>query len=188
MEDLKLDILVLNTYNSLTLGIADISTYPDPNTTTSPSLTIQIPGGFDTVSIDFVQNQFNVLNSTILGITESGDDLLPLPDGIYTITYSVTPAYENYVTKTIQRVDQLQEKFDNAFMKLDMMECDMAIKKQSKVDLNTIYFLIQGSIAAANNCAVDTANTLYRQACLMLDNFIKNDCGCSGNNYLINFQ
>ncbi len=73
-------------------------------------------------------------------------------------------------------------------MKLDMMECDSAIKKQSKVDLNTIYFLIQGSIAAANNCAVDTSNTLYRQASLMLDSFIKNNCGCSGNNYIINFQ
>ena len=29
----------------------------------------------------------------------------------------------------------LQEKFDSAFMKLDMMECDLAIKTQQKVDL-----------------------------------------------------
>jgi hypothetical protein len=114
--------------------------------------------------------------------------LIPLPDGIYTLTYSVAPAYENFVTKTIIRVEQLQEKFDNAFMKLDMMECDLAIKTQAKVDLNSVYYMIQGSIAAANNCAVDTSNKLYIQANKMLNNFIKTNCGCSGNNYIINFQ
>ncbi len=187
MADLSLNILVVNTYNKLTLGVADISTYPDSPAVINPSLEIDIPG-FGVTSVPFVPNQFNVLNSTILGITESGDDLVALPDGIYTITYSVTPAYENYVTKTIQRIDQLQEMFDNAFMKLDMMECDMAIKTQSKKDLLTVYFFIQGSIAAANNCAVDTANTLYRQASNMLGNLIRNNCGCTGSNYLINFN
>jgi hypothetical protein len=103
------------------------------------------------------------------------------------LKYTIAPAYENYVNKTIIRVDQLQEKFDNAFMKLDMMECDQAIKTQSKVDLNSIYFFIQGAIAAANNCAVDTANKLYAQANKMLNNFVKSNCGCSGNNYVNNF-
>ncbi len=94
----------------------------------------------------------------------------------------------NFVEKTIIRVEQLQEKFDEAFMKLDMMECDRAIKTQQKVDLNTIYFFIQGAIAAANNCAVAESNKLYNQANMMLNNFIKNNCGCSGTNYVLNFQ
>jgi hypothetical protein len=85
------------------------------------------------------------------------------------------------------RTAKIQEKFDSAFMKLDMMECDSAIRMQSKVTLNTIYYLIQGSIAAANNSAIDTANKLYAQADKMLDNFIKTNCGCSGNNYVNNF-
>ncbi len=85
-------------------------------------------------------------------------------------------------------MDQLQERFDEAFMKLDMMECDMAIKKQSKVELNTIYFFIQGAIAAANNCAIDVANKLYVQASKQLTNFSKNGCGCSGTNYVTNFN
>lgn len=86
------------------------------------------------------------------------------------------------------RTDKIQEKFDNAFMKLDMMECDMAIKTQQKVTLSSIYFLIQGSIAAANNLASTQSAKLYQQANMMLDNFLKNNCGCSGNNYIINFQ
>jgi hypothetical protein len=52
------------------------------------------------------------------------------------------------------------------------------------VDLNSIYFFIQGAIAAGNNCAEIEATKLYNQADKMLNNFIKNNCGCSGNNYV----
>jgi|SRR6185436_9048172 len=187
MADLKLDILVIPTYNKLTLGIADISTYPAMPPISSPSLTIEIPNGFGNITLPFIPNDFNVLNSLSLGLSASGEDLTPLPDGVYTITYSIAPAFENFVTKTIIRVEQLQEKFDNAFMKLDMMECDRAIKTQSKVDLSTIYFFIQGSIAAANNCAIDVSNTLYSQADKMLCHFIKNNCNCHGTNFITNF-
>ena len=185
---MTLDILVVPTYNTLTLGVADASTYDtNPPVVSSPTLEVTMPG-FAPVFVPFNVNDFNILNSASLGLSAVGDPLIALPDGIYTLTYSVAPAYLNYVTKTIIRVDQLQEKFDNAFMKLDMMECDLAIKTQAKVDLNSVYYMIQGSIAAANNCAVDTSNKLYIQANKMLNNFIKTNCGCSGNNYIINFQ
>ena len=72
-------------------------------------------------------------------------------------------------------------------MKLDMMECDRAIKQQSKVDLNTIYLLIQGAIAAANNCSSIDSLKLYNKADSLLTHFLKNDCGCSGNNYVLNY-
>lgn len=187
MPTLKLDILVINTFNSRTLGIADISTYPtNPPAVTSPTIEITVPG-FLPVALVFVPEDFNVFNSTTLGLTPLGADTVPLPDGVYFLKYSVAPAYQNYVDKTIMRVDQIQEKFDNAFMKLDMMECDSAIRTQAKVQLNSIWYMIQGSIAAANNCAVDTANKLYTQANNMLDNFIRNNCGCTGNNYINNF-
>jgi hypothetical protein len=148
---------------------------------------MNIPG-FGDVSLPFNINDFNIYTSQSLGITAVGEPLIALPDGVYYIKYSVTPAYQNYVEKTIIRVDKLQEKFDSAFMKLDMMECDAAIKKQQKVDLNSIYYFIQGAIAAANNCAVATSNKLYAQANRMLDNFIRNNCNCYGNNYINNFN
>lgn len=185
---LQLDILVVPTYNTLTLGIADASIYPtNPPVVSSPTIEITVPG-FDVVSLPFNVNDFNIFNSLSLGLTTFGQPLLPLPDGVYKLRYTVAPAYENFVEKTIIRVEQLQEKFDEAFMKLDMMECDRAIKTQQKVNLNTIYFFIQGAIAAANNCAVAEANKLYNQANMMLNNFIKNNCGCSGTNYVLNFQ
>ena len=187
MPTLKLDILVINTFNTRTLGIADISTYPtDPPNVSAPSIEITMPG-FDPVILPFVPEDFNVFNSTSLGLTPVGSDTVPLPDGVYFLKYTVTPPYQNYVEKNIMRVEQIQEKFDNAFMKLDMMECDSAIRTQAKVQLNSIWYMIQGSIAAANNCAIDTANKLYVQANTMLDNFIRNNCGCTGNNYIVNF-
>jgi len=134
----------------------------------------------------FNVNDFNVYTTANLGITPIGVNQ-PLPDGVYHLKYSVAPSSVNFVKKSIMRVEKLQEKFDGAFMKLDMMECDRAIKTQAKVDLNSIYFFIQGSIAAANNCATQEAMKLYNQADRMLDNFLKNNCGCSGNNYVVNF-
>jgi hypothetical protein len=186
MADLKLDILVLPTYNVLTLGIADASTYPDdPPIVVSPTIEITVPN-FGLVVLPFVVNDFNLFNSASLEITEVGINQ-PLPDGIYKLRYSIAPAYENYVDKTIMRTEKIQEKFDRAFLQLDLIECDRAIKTQSSVTLNTINFFIQGSIAAANNCAEYESNKLYTQANNMLDSFLKSNCGCSGNNYQLNF-
>ena len=184
---MTLDFLVINTYNTKTLGVADISTYDtDPPNVTAATMQIKVPGFSIPVDIPFNVATFNVYTSATLGLS-SPTALTPLPDGVYYLTYSVTPANVNFVEKSIMRVELIQEKFDKAFMKLDMMECDSAIRTQSKVDLNTIYYMIQGSVAAANNCAVDTANKLYLQADRLLNNFIKNNCGCSGNNYINNF-
>ena len=183
-----LNFLVINTYSTLTLGVADTSTYVGTPTgatmvVTLPSGTKTLSGG-TTVSIPFTPNDYNVFNSATLQLTAVGTTTA-LPDGIYGLSYSITGV--TAVNKSIMRTDKIQEKFDNAFMKLDMMECDMAIKTQQKVTLNSIYYLIQGSIAAANNLASVQAAKLYKQADMMLDNFLKNNCGCSGNNYIVNF-
>jgi len=185
---MTLDFLVINTFNTKTLGVADISTYDQqPPVVTSPTMQITIPGYTNPVSIPFIVQDFNVYNSIILGLNDSSAGLQPLPDGIYTLKYSVAPSNVNYVQKTIMRIDKIQEKYDNAFMKLDMMECDGPIRTQAKVDLSSIAFMIQGAVSAGNNCAVDTANKLYEQANRQLDYFISNNCGCSGNNYINNF-
>jgi len=187
MPTLKLDFLVIPTYNSLTLGVADTSVYPtDPPVVTNPEMSITVPG-FGIVTLPFNVNDFNLYTSSNLGITPVGVEQ-PLPDGVYFLRYTVDPAAENYVERSIMRVERLQEKFDTAFMTLDMMECDRAIKTQASVTLNSINFFVQGSIAAANNCAIEDSLRLYRKADTMLDNFINNNCGCTGTNYLINFQ
>lgn len=181
---MTLDILVIPTYNTKTLGIADSSTYDtDPPVVSSPTIQITIPG-FASIILPFTVNEFTVYSSMTLGITAAGEATVDLPDGVYNLKYSVAPAYLYYVEKSIVRVDRLQQKFDEAFMKTDMMECDRSIKQQAKVDLNSVWFFIQGAIAAANNCAVDEANKLYAKADRMLDTVLQGVCGCTGSNYV----
>ena len=184
---MTLDFLVINTYTTETLAIADTSVYDtDPPVVSAPTMQITVTGYTSPVAIPFNVQQINTYNSIILGLTVF-PDTAPLPDGVYFMRYSVAPSTVNYVEKNIMRTAVIQEKFDSAFMKLDMMECDRAIKTQQKVNLTSIYFFIQASIAAANNCAIIESNKLYTQANSMLDNFIKNNCYCSGTNYVVNF-
>lgn len=181
---LILDFLITPTYSVKTIGITDTSTYQtDPPEVDAPSLEVSIPG-FNTVNTVFVPGSLNLLNSTILGITTDGED--PLPDGVYVFRYSISPADTNFVEKTIMRVNQLQEKFDAAFMKLDLMDGNSKLKKQQKISLDTIYYFIQGAIAAANNCATTEAVRLYQKADRLLYEFTQRG-ECCGITFPNNF-
>lgn len=187
MAALNLKIVVLPTYDVSSINVADASTYPtEPPVVVDPFL-LATPPGFLPVTLPFNVQGNNILTSDKLGITASGV-IEPLPDGIYTFNYTISPSSVNSTTVTIMRVDRLQEKFDKVFMSLDMMECDNSVKTQAKVNLNTIYLLIQGAMAAANECAIIEANQLYVQASNMLDAMLKKNCGCTGNNFLVNFK
>lgn len=178
-----IDILIIPTYDLTTLAVMDNSTYDgaDPIAT----LTIEVPG-FDTVTgLQFNTSTLNIYNSVDLGISTEVENL---PDGNYCVSYLLDGETEASVTKRIMREDVLQQKFDEAFMKLDLMECDKAIKKQSKVELMSIYFFMQAAMAASNNCSVNDATRLYIQADTMLNSLISENCSCSGNNYVINFS
>lgn len=187
MADLKLKIVVLDTHDVESILVADASTYPDdPPIVTTPSLLMTAPGFLPTFAVFNVQG-YNLLTSDMFGISPAGE-IQPLPDGLYEFTYSIAPSATNFATITIMRVNQLMEKYDKAFMSLDFMVCDSAIKTQAKVTLNTIYLLIQGAVAAANECALIESNKLYDKASAMLDTLLKKNCGCTGNHFIVNFN
>lgn len=178
-----IDLLIIPTCDLTTLAVMDNSTYDGA----PPIVTLDIePPGFDiAVGLPFTVNALNIYDSVDLGISTAVENL---PDGNYCISYMIDGETEASITKRMLREDSLQQIFDEAFMKLDMMECDRAIKKQSKVDLMSIYFFMQAAMAAANNCAVVEATRLYTQAETMLTSFISKNCGCFENNYTITFS
>tara|TARA_R110002167_G_scaffold120236_3_gene298007 strand:+ start:1041 stop:1607 length:567 start_codon:yes stop_codon:yes gene_type:complete len=188
MSDYNLDLVTSCNNNMLYLVITDASYYPtDPPVAFFPTIKIT-PPGFDSVSLPFVVNSTKVFGSDDLGLSEAGIKQ-KLPDGIYKLEYTIS--YDTGTTlasvdKTLMRVDDLLEKFNNAFLKLDLMQCDQDLAKQTSVNLNTIRFFIEGSVSAANNCAEQEAIKLYNKANKMLSHL--NRCGCSGTNYLINFR
>ena len=163
------------------LAIMDSSTYD--GFPLSPILKIT-PPNFNEVTMPFLVGEMNSYTSITLGVDEN---ITNIPDGIYHYEYSITPADDTRIKGSFMKVDRLLELFDTVFMKLDMMECDRAIRTQDKVELSTIYFMIQGAISASNRCADKEATQLYNQAKRMLDYRMKDCCGDSGNNYMINF-
>lgn len=178
-----IDILIIPTYDLTTLAVMDNSTYDGAPPTVT--LDIEVPGFAEATGLPFTVNTLNIYDSVDLGISTVAENL---PDGNYCISYMIDGETEASVTKRIMREDALQEKFDEAFLKLDMTECDKAIKQQSKVSLMSIYFFMQAAMAASNNCAIVDATRLYIQADTMLNSFISENCGCSGNNYVITFS
>lgn len=171
-----LDLLYLDSHSVENLIIADISKYPTGYTISTPTIEITVPS-FETISIPFTAQGIQIYNSDALGLTSGDCDIVPLPDGIYKIKYSIYPAYKYYVNKSFLRIERLLEKFDKVYVKLDMLQCDLATKYADRKQLNLIWEYIQGAIASANNCAEKQAMELYDRAYKAIDKFTK-DCSC----------
>lgn len=174
MATAKLDFIQLPVYNTTTLILGDVSVYETGFNIVSPTRQIT-PPGFPMKSIAYVPSTVEIYDSSTLGITCATIDCpkSTLPDGIWTIKQTVNPANVYFAERSFLKVDKLYEKFDNAYLKLDILECDGVLKSQQERDLNTIEFYIQGAIAAANKCATKRAMELYRKASALLDKFIK---------------
>ncbi|MEI6186994.1 MAG: hypothetical protein WCP46_00635 [Alphaproteobacteria bacterium] len=174
-----LDLLLIDTHSAKSIGISDFSQYPTNYSIISPTLEITA-SGFSPVTIPFTVNSINIFTSLNLNITCGGQEIEDLPDGIYTIKYSIAPAYINNVTRSFIRIEKLQEKFDTAFMKLDILQCDGPLRAQKEEELNSIYYYIQEAVACANKNAPDLALKLYKKADKMLNYFIQHKCNCHG--------
>lgn len=170
-----LDLLVFDTHNATTLAIGDASTYPTGFSVSTPTIEITVPS-YPMISLAFVAGSVQVYNSTTLGITTDNCENIALPDGLYKIKYSVYPAYLYYMEKTFLRVDRLMQKFDDVYMKLDMFECDQALKYQEQQKLYDIEDYINGAVAASNKCANKAAVEYYTKANSLIDKWINNTC------------
>lgn len=168
---------MMDTHSRLTMAIGDSSYYPSGFIVSTPTIEITVPG-YDAITLPFVARGIQIYNSESLGLNclDVNCTEFPLPDGIYTVKYSIYPAYTYYVQKTFIRVSALQEKLDEVYLKMDMMECNRELEYQDRKILDTIEAFIQGAIAAANKCANKLAMDLYRKAQKSMDNFINNRC------------
>lgn len=172
MAEPKLDLLYIDTHSCYSIGIADFSQYPTTFNIVSPSIEITIPSG-EYVTLPFTPKSVNIYNSVSLKLSCEEEDNIPLPDGIYRFKYTMNPSAKYFVEKTFLRIDQLQEKYDNAFLKLEL---DCTSSDIEKKELFIISLYIGEAIAAANKCAIELSMKMYRKASKLLDGFI--DCKC----------
>lgn len=173
----NLDIITLDTHNTYLLAIADVTNWPTGFTISTPTIQIT-PPGYPMVSLAFTAKSVQVYNSATLGITCSDDNCptIPLPDGMWKVVYSVAPSYKYYVEKNFLVIKKFLEKYDEIWLKLDLFECDGAVKSQDKKTLETVEEYIKGAIAAANNCYTKMAMDLYNKALTLLKNYSDKRC------------
>lgn len=178
MADTQLDFIKLPVYDKYTLVIGDISVYQSGFNIVNPTRQIT-PPSFPMISKAYVPSTIEVYRSSDLGITCDTCDNAALPDGIWKIKQMVNPSTQYYIEKTFLKTDRFYEKFNEAFLKLDIMQCDGAVRHQQEKELNTIEFYIEGAVAAANKCANKRATELYDKALSRLNKFIANqNCKC----------
>lgn len=169
----NLDLTLVKSYNLSTINIADISTYD----TTPANVSFQItpPQGFNIINVGFTPRAVNIYSAADLDISD--DEGAILPDGIYTIVYSVFPNTTNTVTKTFMRVENIKCKYERVFLMVDIScECNTTYKNKLKNKLREIRFLIEGSIASANAGDITNSNEMYIKANCMLDDI--KSCNC----------
>lgn len=168
-----LGLSLANINDPSVLSIADISQYSTVPNANTVNMQITAPGA-PTTAVTFTPGAVNVYRCGDLGIVCGLTDCCPLPDGVYSVIYSVPVTVGSTVRETISRnflrVDDIRCKWKKAFLKIDMScPCEGKEQDQYKDELRRIELLINGAVATANNCDIKGAFALYKKADNMLD-------------------
>jgi len=153
-HQLSLDIPETN--NCQVFRVFDTSLYTDDLEVTCGTLQITSPGFNEPVNIEVLPGFNLILNACTLGIQSSGCGSISqrLPDGIYTIRYSVSPNDKVYVEYQYLRVCQTLNKYFNFLCKLEMAACEpQADVKADLEELRMIRSFIDAAKVKVEYCA-----------------------------------
>lgn len=168
-----LDLQLIDTYKLNQIAFADSSQYLSPPT--NPSFEITVPG-YSKINVTFVPGVVNIYNPVILELGTE-DPTVYLPDGIYIVKYSVAPNTTTYVEKSFMRVGYIDSIYKRTFLQIDdSCDCNIPKRRELKNQLRDIKLLIDGAVASADNCDVDTANALYRKAYKLINDMKLCEC------------
>ncbi len=178
----RLSFDIIDTHDFKTLGIIDTSWYNPDITIEDTTIGILPPGYVNVAYPFFMPRSLNVYNSNSVGITKATceDELLDLPDGLWKIRYSICPNDKLFIDRFFLRVDKIMCRYNQAFLNLDLSNCDNPVNISKKTKLDNIEFYITGAIGAANNQNPKLASDLYKKANKLLDRYLQDQglCGC----------
>lgn len=159
------------------------NSYYNPSLTIANEILEITPPGYDCPVVFNVDHHFNsVFNSTTLNInsSQSGSHLMPLPDGVYHLKYSINPNAALFVEYDLFRNCQLMSRYAQAICKLFSKKCDLSLKQfeESRRDLIWIKELIDASKYLVEECSdIKAGLELYNEAYNLLNNVNKCYCG-----------
>lgn len=176
----RLNFDIIDTHDFKTLGIVDTSWYNPDIAIEEVAIEILPPGYVIAASPFFMVNALNVYNSNSVGITKAScnEELVNLPDGIWKVKYSICPNDKLFVERFFLKTDTIKCRYTQAFLNLDLSNCDNPVSKNKKKKLDEIEFYIDGAIAAANNQNPKLANELYNKANKLLNKYGEDQCRC----------
>lgn len=131
-----LSLEVPDTNNIKVFRIFDTSFYASSLSVDCSTLRITCPGFNAPVVLEILPNFNLVLNACSLGLqaTDCGHIDYVIPDGIYTIHYSVSPNTHVFVEYRYLRVSQTLNKYYNFLSTLEMSGCEPAADVKETLD------------------------------------------------------
>ncbi len=122
----QLSLEVPDTNNCSVFRVLDTSIYDPHVPVTCNKLEITSPGFNESVAIDVISGFNLILNGCTLGIQSAGCGTISerLPDGIYTIRYSVSPNDKVFVQYHYLRVCMITNKYFNELCKVELAACE----------------------------------------------------------------
>ena len=176
----QLSLEVLDVKNLGILKITDTSVYTDKIDVDCETVHITVPGFNKPVAIEVVKGFDLVLDGCDLYIQTSGcgEVVQDIPDGVYTIRYSVSPNDKVYVEYTHLRVTALLDQWNKQLCQLELAACEPnADVKESLKELRLIKSFIDAAKAKVEYCHDSAAGMdLYNYAKRRLDKFPDTCC------------
>lgn len=177
LANIELDFQVLDTKDPRILPIFDSSIWG--HIENKPAIIeIILPGEKNPIVHYFNKKQINIFNSINLNLNCidecGGEELLDLPDGVYTITLKGSPD-DFFMTRKYLRTNLLQLELDKAFIRLNLL-CDKGELSELKL-LTDITLLIRAAEANVRFDNIGMASKLYTKSRDLLEQ-LKNCKGC----------
>lgn len=175
----QLDFYVEDILNPKVLIIKDSSFYNPDIVPTSPEITIKYPGSTNYITTPVGTGFTYTINSNTIGLTRVNlaDSLTVLPDGLWTIRYSICPNDELFVEYTFLRNTKQLIKYHNLFCSLEIHKCN---RKEYEIQLKLLREIKQKIDAAKYlaECGKYTQSIeLYDAVCMILDG-LSSTCNC----------
>lgn len=171
---------VLDTKSLKTFRVADASWYNSKIKVEDAKLSITPPGVTDAVVFNVKKNFSTVFNSSNLKLKRAKvySDLQALPDGIYTIKYSIRPNNDAWVEYDYMRIDSLMHCYFEEMCKLKLQACTPTKEQNVKLkDLSEIRLYIENSKIEVEYCGNRKRGIeLYNYAKKLIDKFKTGSC------------
>jgi hypothetical protein len=176
----QLSLEVLDVKNFGILKITDTSVYSDKIDIDCETLHITVPGFNKPIEIETVSGFDDVLTACDLNLQNKDCEnvLADLPDGVYTIRYSVSPNDKVFVEYMHLRVTKILDQWYNQLCQLEMANCEPKedVKKDLK-ELQLIKSFIDAGKSKVEYCHEPTKGMeLYNYAKKKLDKFPDECC------------